>query len=136
MAQVIKLWYAHGLFAIVHAKTGIVYQNQTGGVHLIQAQAEGILAPLNSYIAGDWNDTVDGRLSRLLNCVIGLKKKDADAVDKILSLSAETRCMKMDRSKLASSQEAWLHVRILKSATENLEQFGGSSAVLTWENSD
>jgi len=60
----------------------------------------------------------------------------ADKVDEILSNCGFKNCIRVDRTKLESSHEAWVYVDIDGEKTDFLDGFGRCKAVLTWQNSD
>lgn len=60
----------------------------------------------------------------------------ADGVDAALAAEPDTRCARVDRSRLNDSHEAWVYVDLDGAATDLLRGFGRSKAVLTWPNSD
>ena len=72
-----------------------------------------------------------------------LTEEDADVVDRILRRNGHDY-LKVDRTKLSDSYEAWVYVRIAGAAKPGLYQvffrtfveFGEGQGVLTWPNSD
>jgi len=74
------------------------------------------------------------------HCYNGIDEETADVVDGILATSSLTRQLRVNRAKLAESDEAWIHVMI--SPAEGREEyrlfdgFPSGRGIITWENSD
>lgn len=133
---------------IVCIDSSVIYENQVGGSACFSAEVEGVLASL--YIPLE--------KSRLLVSLpfdgepFGLSEKAADTIDKILSSEVATNFLRIDRTKILQSMEAWVFVRIESPvgdfvASESVNRafggppthlfgFGECGGVLTWPNSD
>ncbi|NQZ06979.1 MAG: hypothetical protein HRT35_07440 [Algicola sp.] len=133
----ICLWDVIGVVMIVKSPSGVLYGNQTGGCACFQDEQEGILLPFNNDESLDKPELdLSFKLSRLLENVFALTDNDADNIDEILNSHFETRCATVDRSKLSSSKEAWIHVIVKESEESCMVGFGDCEGVLTWPNSD
>jgi hypothetical protein len=120
---------------IIKAPTGVRYSNQSGGLACEHPEIEGFLVPLRTragrseittlagMFRGAWHRLDDGR---------------ADALDSALRRHGISS-IRVDRSMLSESREAWVHVIV--SALENgFVPLAGAPAeakgVLVWPNSD
>ena len=129
-----------GLILMMHS--GVVYTNQADGVACLQLEEEGVLAPFAMPAEQPYSKGLcDYFLSRPGNrgC---LEIADADFIDAFLLTTWVPFSVKVDRTRLAESYEAWVYV--------NLDAYSGSipvietpkgltlpmNAVLVWENSD
>lgn len=120
---------------IIEHPSGVLYENQVGGVVCWQASIEGVLTPLdlptNAVQKIIELPYLDGR---------GISSELADAVDSALAGTY----VKVDRARIADSFEAWIFVVAEISETSDEEPrhfgaprgFGRSAGVLTWPNSD
>ncbi|WP_437926235.1 DUF6210 family protein [Sorangium sp. So ce291] len=130
------------IMLVVEHPSGVVYQNQVGGVVCWQAEMEGVLSPL---------DVSAGAAQRIQDCPYlsgreGITAEVADAIDALLASEPGARFLKVDRARLGQSWEAWVYVLIdspESSATDAagvyhgpIYGFGGARGVLTWPNSD
>jgi hypothetical protein len=133
----VRLYFAKGIGVIAASASGVLYSNQAGGTSCLQPELEGIYIPLD-----DAFDNIEHRLLEYFEgprhlgtgAVHGLDVRDADYIDSILP-----QCLVVDRTRLASSMEAWVHVRLRRdvSVRPTFEGFEENSvAVLTWANSD
>ena len=142
-----------GLSLIMKAPSGWAYANQTGGHACIQAWAEGILVPigprgvpLDRVRSEERLDEVLGSFSKYQgHCDSGIDESDANQIDAILSMHWENYfpdLVRVDRSHLDDSWEAWVHVIIGSHPARDDRvkwPFYGlpvREAVLTWSNSD
>lgn len=124
---------------IVKANTGIIYSNQTGGFSNLHPEMEGFFVPLRTLFGFRELYAMRTLCPSGLDAQDGMDSDTADKLDWILSRQG-LKCIRVDRSKLGESWEAWVHVTIsgelgykvplLKSPHEAPE------AVLTWLNSD
>lgn len=129
------------MLVIEHA-SGVVYTNQTNGVLCRQSKMEGVLVPLGL------SDADSERVMQLpYEPILGLKAELADEIDRLLGIELSTQHIKVDRSRLHESVEAWVFVRV---DTQELQSdgsappdyfgmmygFGAITGVLTWPNSD
>jgi Family of unknown function (DUF6210) len=147
----ILLYDLEQIALIIEIPVGVWYQNQVGGVVCCQAEMEGILAPL------EFEPEDTDRIMRFPYPagIIGITSQNADAIDKVLGSSPATSFLKVDRTRLDESWEAWVHVLInvppevasgawtsTSTATPfdkyigPIWGFGPTRGVLTWHNSD
>ena len=147
---VIHLSELSGLFLILKWPSGFAYATQTGGLSCEQSWAEGILVPLG--LAGQERLDErfgDGRTKYSGGCFNGIDDDDAAWIDSVLAhldpAFDRGPLITVDRSRLADSSEAWVHVRIGPHPerhprdTFDFWPFHGipaQEAILTWENSD
>ena len=147
MKKVVNLLPLKQLALILHEPTGIYYSNQAGGMMCYHPETEGVLV-----FVGDRFDRLYDKLSHsyfhLYDDTDGLKKEDADYLDSIFMRKA--KYLRVDRSKLEESMEAWIHVvfepgfpkieRDIHSMFSGLSPFCSGfdckSGILTWDNSD
>jgi len=142
----------HAMLIIEHAP-GVRYQNQVGGTTCWQEELEGVLCPID--IGHDQLRQIE-RLPYPQGHE-GISSAIADFIDEVLASKRSTSFVKVDRTRLGDSWEAWVYVLIespdeaglvvghqVETATEAspgtyvgpLEGFGRVKGVLTWENSD
>jgi Family of unknown function (DUF6210) len=129
------------MFVIEHP-SGVLYENQVGGVVCFNGEQEGVLAPL---------DVARATVEAVQNLpypqgVEGISEEIADALDALLTAESRASMIKVDRERLHESWEAWIYVRIEAPRTivRNIHDdyhgsvygFGPSRGVLTWQNSD
>ncbi len=129
---------------IILAKTGVYYTNQSGGVGCFHPIEEGYFVPIDRRYA-NWRELI-WELERLGDSIgtwVGLTTGDADKLDSLFE--AYEVPLRVERSLLESSYEAWVYVRV-----SNLEECGVNFrgvkdrssnddqplAVLVYENSD
>lgn len=136
----IGLMVIEHLSVILIKETGVIYTNQVGGHSCSHPEIEGALIPINGrsvYYENKLYQYFTGHKHGGW-CESGIDNEDADFIDKILhelryenkSYTDDNCCnLKVDRSKLEESMEAWVYVTF----TNGDESLCG---VLTWENSD
>lgn len=139
---IIRLWQSKGIGLVLLFASGVRYSNQTGGHTCLHPEVEGAYVPLVSEMVDQ-----EGELTAYFTgpkwggwCSDGIDEETADFVDSVLEKSPHTERVKVDRSRLSDSHEAWVHV-LLSSTDEDaafreIDGFPRSGAVLTWENSD
>lgn len=150
---VIKLWDHVGTGLVVPWPSGVLYSNQTGGIYCMTPEVEGIFIPVgNDSLTAD--NTLVSHETELRQHFVkawgssgaasGLNERDADFIDQLLRSTAPfIPYIKVDRTKLLESHEAWVYVLLdddsspgnVKSLFEGLGPFP-RSAILTWANSD
>jgi len=137
--QTTVLLYELGSLAlIVPARTGIIYQNQTGGYSCLPSRQEGYLVPL----AGDVRDKSERLLAHFTGtkwggwCSERIDEETADVIDGILADVPGRDEIIVDRTKLDTSWEAWVHVKITSQLLALVEHATPTEAILTWPNSD
>jgi hypothetical protein len=139
----ILLWsMPNELMLVVAHPSGVVYQNQVGGVVCAQEELEGVLAPL---------DVDSESAKRIMDLpypagIQGITPEVADAVDAVLASQRGASFVKVDRERLGASWEAWVHVWIETPERDEVNVFGPYQGdalgfgrvrgVLTWPNSD
>jgi hypothetical protein len=126
---------------ILEHASGVIYENQVGGLLCWQANIEGVLAPVDLD-----PDAVEQIMNLPYEPRRGITAEVADAVDAVLAASPGGRYMHVDRARLAESYEAWVFVvaDIPESSEHQLQGpyfgaprgFGRTTGVLTWPNSD
>jgi hypothetical protein len=143
MIRRILLYDIADVHLVVGHPSGVLYRNQVGGTINYQAEIEGVLCPFE--LSNDASERLQnyhypsGRQ--------GLAAGIADAIDTILASEPVSRTVRVDRSRLEESWEAWVHVLIESPSTSALDLapdsyhgaiygFGNVTGVLTWPNSD
>jgi hypothetical protein len=134
----VLLYELGGLALVVPAPTGILYQNQTGGHACLQTRQEGYLVPF----AGDAPDKCERLLSHFTGpkwggwCSERIDVETADVIDNIVAEMPGRDQILVDRAKLDSSWEAWVHVKVVGPLLALVEGDTPAEAILTWPNSD
>jgi hypothetical protein len=126
---------------ILEHSSGVYYENQVGGVVCSRATLEGVLAPIDIH-----SDAMQLIMSLPYDAGVGISGELADEIDRALAGSPGAHYLKVDRSRLPESLEAWVFVvaDIPERAVFELygpysgapRGFGRSTGVLTWPNSD
>ncbi|WP_104986299.1 DUF6210 family protein [Sorangium cellulosum] len=143
MMKRVLLWdIPDEIMLVVEHPSGVVYQNQVGGVVCWQAELEGVLSPL---------DVSDDTVQRIQKCPYlsgreGISAEIADTIDTLLASEPGARFLKVDRTRLGKSWEAWVYVLIDSPESREADTastyygpiygFGVARGVLTWPNSD
>lgn len=131
--------YDAGLGLVIPTASGVVYSNQTCGNICMQPGAEGVFVPFENVSACDALIAhFEGPKYIGTGAMLGLDEADADFIDQVLTECRQAKIL-TDRSRLAESHEAWVHVTI--QAEFEWSMFSGFgpyplSAILTWPNSD
>jgi len=125
-------------------KTGVYYTNQAGGVSCLHPIEEGYFVPFPLGY-GNWLElNLDlQELGDSIGSLMGLSPEDADELDSLFEVHKVP--LKVERTLLESSYEAWVYVRVLD-LEECGVKFGRMEdcsphddqplAVLVYENSD
>ena len=124
---------------IVPAKTGVIYENQTGGTTCFQDSLEGILIPIsNDYFSHNYKDSLHYQITSLFpeGSPGNIDQQIAKDIEQILSNHPETKGIKINWKNLKDSHEAWLHVIVNDSEGSSYSGFKNVEAVMTWSNSD
>lgn len=122
---------------IVHAQSGVIYQNQVCGTLCRQNEAEGVLVPFDIEVPLDSPHlALDIRFRTLLLEVMGLTEELALSIDRILADNLYTSFVSVDRTRLDESCEAWVYVDIREAEFSTMRGFGACKGILTWPNSD
>ena len=101
----LPLYALNGPGLIILAPTGVAYLNQAGGYLCAQCVEEGAFVPLDLYAVG-----LLPELQRLLELVEHLTPDHADALDALLARFPTTQSIRVDRTRLDDSMEAWVYV--------------------------
>jgi hypothetical protein len=133
----IRIWETNSLGLILIRETGVIIQNQTGGVACIQSEIEGIYVPL-------WSDAheIEDFFAESSGCLNGLNQAQADFLEEFLHRDGHKGLsfLRIDRTRLEQSLEAWVYVKVTEPDGDpriNLvEGFGETNGILTWSNSD
>lgn len=133
---VILLYDLNGIGLIIPWPSGVVYQNQVGGYSCQQMQEEGVFVPLengvrqlheelHAYFTGPkWDGWCDRHID----------DETAEFVDSVLARMHDHEFIKVDRSRLTDSMEAWIHLDVQEE--HDLTGLTPCKAILTWPNSD
>jgi hypothetical protein len=137
----IRLWSLNGVGLIIAHPSGVRYSNQVGGYANFHPSIEGVFVPVmepevdqqtrlyRHFIGPKWQG----------HCYGGIDEETADFVDGVLDLSSSTKRIRVDRSRLQESEEAWIFV-VFTAAPEDsyalFTDFPSGAGVLTWANSD
>ena len=154
----VNIYSSIGPGIILECASGIIYTRQTGGIYINSPKIEGSYIPLD-YDQERLNRLGISDLNEKLRSLFDFKSKyqgrshelyqeTADVIDEILekltvgsplTISRQRKeggsvsthsVLKVDRTKLGQSQEAWVHITIKRD--DNVDFKG----VFTWENSD
>jgi hypothetical protein len=120
---------------IIKAPTGVRYSNQSGGYACEHPETEGFFVPLRTRAGRSELTTLAGMFRGKWNRLDDVR---ADSVDGALRRHGITS-IRVDRSMLSESREAWVHV-IVSAVDNEYVPLAGASAeargVLVWPNSD
>jgi hypothetical protein len=132
----VNLYNFDGLALILSHPSGVLYSNQVAGLGCLHPEVEGVLIPLpvktgrpelhalQSHFRGGWW------------C---LTEEDAKVIDGIFRRHG-LAFLRVDRTRLGDSFEAWVHVSVDPPQEERglalLHGFASRSGVVTWLNSD
>lgn len=131
-----------GLGLIILRASGVFYTHETGGYACDHANAQGVFAPLHRVPDDDQEMMLTAHFCGPKWegwCSDGIDQATADYVDYVLSLSPETNYLKVDRTRLADSKEAWIYVDVQEPSGDVLPPisgFGVCKGVFIWRNSD
>ena len=139
--RTITLWSMPSeVMLVIEHPSGVVYTNQTGGTSCMQPELEGVLVPL------DLEPEQTEKLAKLCVEVPSVSPELADAIDAILA-TAPGR-LRVDRTLLYESHEAWIHVvgdpppeydpceAVTGDWFADWLGFASVRGVITWPNSD
>ena len=145
----IKLWGHVGLVVIVEWLSGTLYSNQTGGTDCLHPEFEGVLVPLRNRMHPDGSlKSPETELNQHFldvhagsGATYGLDEDDADFIDNLLQDYRLSQSLRVDRSRLNESHEAWVFAELLADDINEFPIFTGlgpypRKAVLSWTNSD
>ena len=124
---------------IVKAATGVIYSNQAGGFACLQPEVEGFFVPLRTPFGMRALYALQGIFSSGFDAEDGIDDETAERMDWLLSRQG-LKCIRVDRSKLTESWEAWVHVTVSGELDYKVPLEGAVperlEAVLIWPNSD
>ena len=150
MKPKVLLYEYLGLGLIIPFPSGVIYSNQAGGSTCLQPEMEGIFVPLRNdhFFEGQLMVSpvealmayFDGEAWQGTGATGGLTEHDADMLDQFLRSYSLSDVLRIDRSRLRESCEAWIHVEVT-AEERKIPTFSGFGAyprtgVLTWPNTD
>ena len=106
----VSLYHSYGLGLIILAPSGVMYTNQAGGHSCMQPEEEGFFAPLHNEF--DQQEKMLLEFFTKRNPYTYVDIAGADFIDSVLDLSVITRFLKVDRTRLSDSMEAWVYVDV------------------------
>ncbi len=133
---VILLYELFGVGLIIPWPSGVIYQGQVGGHYCLPFREEGVFVPLETerfeqaselhkYFTGPkWGGW----------CGEGIDEETAAFIDRTLAPLRFDEFIRVDRSRLQESVEAWVYVDVPKEPY--LSGLTPCKAILTWQNSD
>ncbi len=133
----IRIWECNSVGLIIPMQTGVIVQNQTGGVACVQSEVEGIYVPIYTDA-----QEIEVFFAERGGAIAGLDQKEADFLDEFLHRDGHKGLwfLSVDRSRLHESIEAWVYVTINQLEGDLrigvIQGFGETSGILTWPNSD
>ncbi|HXG64310.1 MAG TPA: DUF6210 family protein [Blastocatellia bacterium] len=134
-----------GLGLIILWPSGVIYTHQTGGYNCLGPEEEGVFVRLYKELHDQEAMLIDyfGGPKWRGWCGDEIDNETADFIDQVLSLSERTIFLKVDRSRLQDSHEAWIYVDVSEPATQSngyrpaaINGFGNCKGVLIWSNTD
>jgi hypothetical protein len=137
---IIRLFDYTDLGLIILFPSGVLYSNQSGGYACLHPVEEGVFVPISIEIIN-----LSDSLTMYFTgskwrgwCAYGIDEQTADFIDQILQTTSGTNFLKVDRTKLSDSYEAWVYVDISEPNDQvpSIIGFGECKGVLTWLNSD
>lgn len=140
----IRLWATEDIGLIILWKTGVLIANQTCGHTCLQPEEEGVYIPLHRDLETHGPLSYTDRLEDLFENLhgVGIDNTLADKIDDLLThfQFGILNFLRVDRSRLGDSHEAWVYVDVADSQPERMTStiygFGVCKGVLTWVNSD
>ena len=151
MKKIICLYPLEQLALILSEPSGIFYYNQVGGCSCRQEEAEGVLVFVEDSGKKLHKNLTDYSIEIHRGWLTELREKDADDLDSLFANSEKTNYLRVDRSKLKESKEAWIHVVFEPGLPEDERKycegyplsggvycagFSSKCGILTWDNSD
>ncbi|MGH1374700.1 MAG: DUF6210 family protein [Alphaproteobacteria bacterium] len=135
---------------IIPHTTGVIYSRQVGGISCTQKETEGFIIPITDFRCLTSNKPIDANkcLEEFwttkwgMHCYSGIDEETANFMDELLHepILEHPLQLSVDRSRLAESMEAWVHMKISYSCEDrgHIDLLGKSAteAILTWVNSD
>jgi hypothetical protein len=132
----IELWNYDGIGFILLGSSGVIYSTQAGGFGCEHPEEEGWFFPVSDYLGGT---RATEKLAMEFRGSFGqILPGEADFLDDFFR--ARYGNIKVDRSRLEHSREAWVYVVAPSDAKEpifkNVEGWKGRHAIFIWPNSD
>ncbi len=145
--------YDHvGTGLIIKYPSGVLYSNQTGGNICLQPEEEGIFVPIGNDVALPSGILLskqtalrayfEGPRWQGSGAIGRLTEVDALFIDQLLAQLPNFGYIRVNRTRLGESHEAWVHVLVHTEEDESslaiISGFGPGplEAILTWQNSD
>ena len=122
---------------IVKAPTGVIYSNKSGGFECLHPEMEGFFVPVRTCFGMRELYGLQTLRWTIGDGDVGIDEETAERLDWMLSQKG-LDCIRADRSKLAESWQAWVHV-IIAGAMGHAVPVEGTrpetlKGVLTWPN--
>jgi hypothetical protein len=146
LERLVELDSTVGTALILAYPTGVAYTNQVAGTACFHPSLEGVLIPFeNDYGYDGKFVSLEIELSRYFRdtwgtsgAADGIEARDADAIDGLLRSRDFISWFHVDRERLRSSFEAWIHVTVLGDHAFYCHGFAPypRQGILTWANSD
>lgn len=142
--QTASLYQLSGMGIVVSCPTGILVGNQVGGYLCAHLRLEGFYIPLvrsdSPIMASLLMHFFHGKKWQG-DCYNGIDVETADFMDDVFRQEFHSKGLKVDRNKLDSCMEAWIHVTFDETAfapgnAAILAPPIQGSGVVTWPNSD
>ncbi len=126
----IRLWDAPGLGLVILFPSGVVYSNQVGGHACLTPTIEGVYVPLVDEVQDHEKTLIEFFTGPYWNgwCCDGIDEPTADFIDGVLSRSLSTRFLRVDRTRLQDSCEAWVYVELSEQPPECFSFIDGKQA--------
>jgi hypothetical protein len=111
----------------------VVFTTQAGGLGCCHPEVEGVFVPLFE----DHGRVSMSLMQRFRGDWHPISEEDATMIDRLLKNNG-LEFIRVDRSRLSESFEAWVHVSVEEPTSEIrlISGFGSARGVLTWSNSD
>jgi hypothetical protein len=131
----IDLMYFEGVGLLFKCSTGVRFTSQVGGLGCLHPVDEGVFCPLPV----DRNDELTQKLRRVFGgSWHPATESQANQLDQILA-DAHVTEVRVDRTRMSDSFEAWVHVVMGPPAARLVEVVPhppSTTAILVWANSD
>lgn len=114
----INLWDFVGTGLIIEYPSRILISNQTGGTSCLYREMEGVFVPFYNECPQPQNDLkelsayFEGPPHHGTGATNGLTNEDAAFLDRLFTKYGFDQFMRLDRSRLKDSHEAWVFVQI------------------------
>jgi hypothetical protein len=132
----IELWNYDGVGFILLGKSGVIYSTQAAGLGCEHPEEEGWFFPVGDYLGG--TKATEKLAVQFRGSPAPILPEEADFLDDFFR--ARYGKIKVDRSRLEHSREAWVYVVARAGAKEPIfeyvEGWKGRHAIFIWPNSD